>query len=164
MGLGPQRKDSKTFGTLTHPKMLYKVYIFFVYRLFFPFAIYISFFSSFSLTKSQSKNNRCELCSLQQIYNLEPRHFRSSYGQDFVKPTLLKKKNSHKSSNTPTRKVGWFFTILWHKMALTLSRASLYCTFLGIVIFCIFTISSYVQIHLLCKYYFLLYYLICKTN
>jgi len=35
------------------------------------------------------------------------------------------------------------------KMALSLSRASLYCTFLGIVIFCIFTISSYVQIHLL---------------
>jgi len=34
-------------------------------------------------------------------------------------------------------------------MALTLSRASLFCTFLGVVIFCIFTISSYVQIHLL---------------
>lgn len=34
-------------------------------------------------------------------------------------------------------------------MALTLSRASLFCLFLGIVLFCIFTISSYVQIHLL---------------
>ena len=37
------------------------------------------------------------------------------------------------------------------KMALTLSRASLFCLFLGIVLFCIFTISSYVQIHLLCE-------------
>ena len=36
-------------------------------------------------------------------------------------------------------------------MALTLSRASLFCLFLGIVLFCIFTISSYVQIHLLCE-------------
>ena len=47
--------------------------------------------------------------------------------------------------------------LLWRKnipkMALSISRASLFCTFFGVVIFCIFTISSYVHIHLLCKYF-----------
>lgn len=34
-------------------------------------------------------------------------------------------------------------------MALSLSRASLFCGFFGVVIFCLFTISSYVHVHLL---------------
>ena len=126
--------------------------------------IHTYFFSAFLWRNLNRKITDVLLCSL-QIYYLDLRHFRSSYGQEFVETYPLKKKKSRKHpSNTPTREVGWFLLFFWHKMALTLSRASLYCTFLGIVIFCIFTISSYVQIHLLCKYYFLLYYLICKTN
>jgi hypothetical protein len=35
------------------------------------------------------------------------------------------------------------------RMALSIPRASLYCTFLGVVIFCL--ITSYAHIHLLCK-------------
>ena len=43
------------------------------------------------------------------------------------------------------------YTHSW-KMALSLSRASLFCGFFGVVIFCLFTISSYVHVHLLRKF------------
>ena len=123
------------------------------------------FFPAFLWRNLNRKITDVLLCCLQQIYYLDHRHFRSSYGQEFVETYPLKKKNNINTLPThPRERLGDFLLFFWHKMALTLSRASLYCTFLGIVIFCIFTISSYVQIHLLCKYYFLLYYLICRTN